>query len=106
VSKATIPLAWELPRAIPLVEMVATAREAVVVAPGELVPPSLQLLLLSSTGETITVRVVEGKVPADPKALVYVRWRGAYEVLRRAVWPSRCAQLTLGAWPRLETAEY
>jgi hypothetical protein len=86
--------------------MVAAAREAVDVAPGELVPPDLQLLLLSSTGDTITVRVLRGIVPAGQKALIYVRGRGAYEVLRSEAWPKQHAQLTLAAWPRLETTRY
>jgi hypothetical protein len=82
--------------------MVFAAREAVVVAPGELKPPDLQLWLLSSTGDTITVQVLRGTVPVDPRALLYVRGRGAYEVLWSEVWPKRRVQLTLAAWPRLQ----
>jgi hypothetical protein len=86
--------------------MVYVARETLVVTPGELKPPDLELVFLSSTGDTITVRVIKGMVPADPRALLYVRGRGAYEVLRSEVWPKNRVQLTLAAWPRLETLQY
>jgi hypothetical protein len=106
VSKDIILSAWEFPRSTPLAEMVFVAREAVAVAPGELKPPDLQLWLLSSTGDTITVRVLRGTVPVDPSALLYVRGRGAYEVLRSEVWPKQRVRLTLAAWPRLGTTGY
>jgi hypothetical protein len=73
--------------------MVSVAREAVAVAPEELKPP-LQFRLLSSTGDTVTVQVVKGSVP--------LRGRGAYELLRREVWPDERVRLTLSAWPRLK----
>jgi hypothetical protein len=106
VSRDSILSAWEFPRATPLAEMVHVARETVVVTPGELKPPDLQLLLPSSTGDTITVGVMKGAVPVDPRALLYVRGRGAYEVLRSEVWSPNRMQLTLAAWPRLETFPY
>jgi hypothetical protein len=67
---------------------------------GEGGPPDLELRLLSSTGDTITVQVVDGVVPADRAALLYVAGRGAYEVLRRETWPGPRVLLTLAAWPR------
>jgi hypothetical protein len=82
--------------------MVAAAREMAAIGERELVPPDLLLLLLRSTGDTITVMVVRGTVPVDPRDLIYVRGRGAYEVLRSGAIPSHRRQLTLAAWPRLE----
>jgi hypothetical protein len=106
VARDIILPAWEFPRATPLAEMVSVARETVVVTPGELKSPDLQFLLLASTGDTITVRVLRGMVPADPLALLYVRGRGAYEVLRSEAWPMHRVQLTLAAWPKLGTIQY
>ena len=85
--------------------MVWVAREMVAVAPGELKPP-LQLRLVSSTGDRMTVQVVKGRAPVVPDALLYVRGRGAYELLRREAWPHERVQLTLAAWPRLRTLRY
>jgi hypothetical protein len=61
--------------------------------------------LVSSTGDTITVRVVSGTPSRDRELTVYVERRGAYEVARREEWPPRRAgarsrvHLTLRAWP-------
>jgi hypothetical protein len=66
---------------------------------GELGQPDLELRLLSSTGDTIAVQVVDGVVPVDPAALLYVAGRGAYELLRRETWPGPRVLLTLAAWP-------
>jgi hypothetical protein len=60
--------------------------------------------LVSSTGDTITVRVASGTPSRDPELTVYVEGRGAYELLRREEWPPTGegrarVQLTLRAWP-------
>jgi hypothetical protein len=61
--------------------------------------------LVSSTGDTITVRVVSGTPSRDPRLMVYVERRGAYELVRRDEWPPtrdgerRRVHLTLRAWP-------
>ena len=57
------------------------------------------LELLRSTGDTITVQVVEGRAPLGPDELLYVGGRGAFEVARREDWDGRVL-LTLAAWPR------
>ena len=75
------------------------AREAVAVAPNEL-EPQLELRLVSSTGDTLTVQVVKGRAPAVPETLLYIRGRGAFELLRREVWSDKRVRLTLAAWPR------
>ena len=105
MSRDSILPAWEFPRSTSLTEMVSVAREMVAVAPGELKPP-LQLRLVSSTGDTITAQVVKGRAPVVPDDLFYVRGRGAYEMLRREVWPGERVRLTLAAWPRLTTLGY
>jgi hypothetical protein len=66
-------------------------------------PPHLHLQLVSSTGDTITVQLVRGTVPVDPDALICVRGRGAYEVLRLEPWSKHRSTMTLAAWPRLTT---
>jgi len=105
VSRDSILPAWEFPGDTPLPEMVSVAREMVAVDPGELKPP-LQLRLVSSTGDTVIVQVVKGRAPVVPDALLYVRGRGAFELLRREAWPDDRVRLTLVAWPRLDTNRY
>jgi hypothetical protein len=68
-------------------------------------PPDFTVDLVTSTGDTITVRVVSGVPVRDPELLVYVERRGAYELVRREDWrPSGDGErarvlLTLRAWP-------
>jgi hypothetical protein len=69
------------------------------VALDRLRPPDLHARLLSSTGDTITVEVVEGVLPMGDD-LLYVERRGPYEVARRETWPGQQVLLTLAAWPR------
>jgi hypothetical protein len=65
----------------------------------EVAPPDLTLRLPRSTGDTITVQVVEGRVPLGDE-LLYVGGRGAFEVARREDWGEGRVLLTLAAWPR------
>lgn len=71
-------------------------------------PAEFTAELVSSTGDTITIRVVSGLPPRDPKLMVYVESRGAYEVVRREEWPPSSAgggarvHLTLRGWPNRE----
>jgi hypothetical protein len=67
---------------------------------GALGEPDLQLALLSSTLDTITVQVVDGVGPVDAASLLYVSGRGAYDLLRLEAWPGPRVLLTLAAWPR------
>jgi hypothetical protein len=62
--------------------------------------PELRVHVLSSTGDSISVQVVEGVVPLDPDAVLYVQRRGPFEIKRRDVWPGGRVLLTLDAWPR------
>jgi hypothetical protein len=62
-------------------------------------PAQLEVTLLASTGDTITVQVVAGAPPLEPGALVYVEGRGAFELFRREPWPRGRVLLKLRAWP-------
>jgi hypothetical protein len=74
-------------------------------------PADFTVDLVSSTGDTITVRVVSGTPSRDPDLTVYVERRGAYELLRREEWPpSRAGErsrvhLMLRAWPHRECSD-
>lgn len=71
-----------------------------VVALDKLLPSDLELLLHSSTGDTITARTtVSGAAEVQPDDVVYVGGRGAFEVVRREGWPNNQVLLTLAAWP-------
>jgi hypothetical protein len=94
----TEPLhAWEFDRDIGL-EVAAR------VALDQLEPPDLELVLIATRGDVITVQIVEGTL-ADPASALYVASRGLYEILRTELWPPVTAGgeprvlLTLRAWP-------
>jgi hypothetical protein len=82
---------WSVPEGTDLSAMIEIAH-------GRLLPPDFRAHLLSSTGDTITVQVVDGAPPLDDE-LLYIEQRGAFEVLRREVWPEGRVLLTLSAWP-------
>ena len=63
-------------------------------------PAQLEVRLLSSTGDTVTVQVVAGEEPLEPGALVYLERRGAYELVRRELWPEASVLLALRAGRR------
>lgn len=84
---------WEFPRTLDVAAMVEIAQD-------ELEQPDLHLQLLSSTGDTVTVQVVDGVAPLDPEAVLYVQGRGPFEIARRETWPGGRVLLTLAAWPR------
>ncbi len=74
------------------------------VALDQLEPPDIEVLLLSSRGDVITVQVVEGAV-SDPATVFYVQRRGLYELVRAEEWPPVSGAqprvlLTLRAWPQ------
>ena len=96
----TEPLhAWEFERDIGL-EIVTR------VALDQLEPPDLEVVLIATRGDVITVQIVEGAL-ADPKSVIYVAGRGLYEILRSEQWPPVAAGgaprvlLTLRAWPNV-----
>jgi hypothetical protein len=84
--------AWTFERDTPLAGMAEIAQE-------ELLPPDLEVRLLSSSGDVITVQA-NGAPALKPKALLYVRSLGAYEVLRREHWPEGHVLLVLSSWPK------
>lgn len=84
---------WVFPRGTDPGEMARVAMDM-----GRL--PDLHVQLLTSTGETVTVQVVDGLVPLDATGVLYVQRRGTYELLRREPWPGGRVLLTLAAWPR------
>ncbi len=45
-------------------------------------------------------KLADGTAPVHPDDLLYVGGRGAFEILRREVWPGERVLLTLAAWPR------
>jgi hypothetical protein len=71
---------WEFPAGFDLEKMVE-------VATARLTPPDLRGILVSSRGDVLTLQVFDGQAPTDPEFRVYVRGRGAFEVLRREAWP-------------------
>ncbi len=74
------------------------------VAPDQLEPPDLEVVLLARRGDVITVQVVEGAV-SDPESVLFFPSRGLYEILRVEEWPpvgdgGRRVLLALRAWPQ------
>ncbi len=70
---------------------------AALVALDRLVPPDLDVRLLSSTGDHLSVEVVRGAAPVPADALWYVETRGAFEVVRREDGPDGRVVLSLAA---------
>jgi hypothetical protein len=81
--------AWEFDRDVPGVVAVRCALDRVE-------PPTMRVLVTSSTGDTITVDLLEGAL-SDPDSLVYVERRGLFEVAR--VEALRRPRLVLRAFP-------
>ena len=73
------------------------------VALEKLEPADLEVVLLSTRGDVITVQVVDGSL-SDPESVLYVARRGLYELVRSEEWPpledgAPRVLLTLRAWP-------
>ena len=88
--------AWEFDKGI-AVDVVAG------VALDQLAVPDLEVVLIATRGDVITVQVVDGAV-SDPKSVLYVARRGLYEIVRDETWPALAGGaprvlLTLRAWP-------
>lgn len=60
--------------------------------------PDLHVRLVASTGDTITVQVVDGRAPVGHE-LMYVQSRGAYELARVERWGEERVLLAMRAWP-------
>jgi hypothetical protein len=85
--------AWAFPRSLSVAVMVQVAQD-------HLESPDLHIRILSTTGDGLSVQVVDGVVPFDPDAVIYVERRGPFEIARREAWPGGRVLLTLAAWPR------
>lgn len=74
------------------------------VALDQLEVADLEVVLLSTRRDVITVQVVEGEM-SNPDEVLYVSGRGLYELVRKEGWPPATAGapprvlLTLKAWP-------
>ena len=66
---------------------------------GKLPEAQLQLRPLASRDDSLTVQVVEGAVPAEPRARLYVLGRGIFGLARRERWPRGQELLLLEACP-------
>lgn len=84
---------WKFPRDFDLAKITAVAQD-------QLAPPDARAALVSSRGDVLTVQIAEGGLTEGADFLVYVGSRGAFEVLRREMWPGDRVLLTLAAWPR------
>src|SRR5512132_2525256 len=89
--------AWEFDREIGAGLATRTALD-------QLEPPDLEVVLLATRGDVITVQVIDGS-PSDTDSVLYLADRGLYEILRTEAWPpvqqggSPRVLLTLKAWP-------
>jgi hypothetical protein len=86
---------WEFPADFELAKITQIAIDA-------LTEPDLRAHLVSSRGDILTVQVAEGRPTTDPEMRVYVGGRGAFEVVRRELWPGGRTLLVLRAWPQRE----
>lgn len=77
-------------------------RGAAIVAMERLEEPQLEVEVLATRGDHVTVQVVRGALE-DPTAILYVERRGEYELVRVERWPAASGPprvlLTLRAWP-------
>jgi len=72
--------AWEFDPSRDMADVVRVAME-------RLAPPTFVGHLLSSRGDSLTLQVLEGEPPDDPRRLLYVRGHGAFLLARREEWP-------------------
>ncbi|BDG02211.1 hypothetical protein [Anaeromyxobacter oryzae] len=81
---------WEFPRGFDVASVAEIARD-------RLSEPDLRAHLVSSRGDVLTLQVAQGRLTVHVEMLLYVAGRGAFELLRREVWPERRELLTLRA---------
>jgi hypothetical protein len=86
---------WEFPRGFDLAAIAEIAERHVT-------EPDLRAHLVSCRGDVITVQVRQGRLTRHVDMLLFVAGRGAFEQLRREVWPDRRELLILRAWPHGE----
>jgi hypothetical protein len=81
----------------------ASRRGAAIVAMDRLEEPQLDVEVLATRGDHLTVQVVRGALE-DPTAILYVEQRGEFELVRVERWPAVGGPprvlLTLRAWPQ------
>ncbi len=82
---------WECPRGFDVASVAEIARD-------RLTEPDLRAQLVSSRGDVLTLQVARGRLTVHVEMLLYVAGRGAFELLRREIWPERRELLTLRAW--------
>jgi hypothetical protein len=90
---------WEFDRDV---DVAVAARVAI----EQLEAPDLEALLISTEGDVITLRVLEGTI-SDPESVLYVARRGLYAIARAEERPSSVGAaprmlLTLRAWPDVD----
>lgn len=83
---------WEFPEGFELDAIVAIVDD-------RLTPPDVRAHLVSERGDVLTLQLVEGKLTPHVRMPVYVRGRGAFDVVRREHWPRGRVLLTLRARP-------
>jgi hypothetical protein len=85
--------AWEFPAGFDLEKISEVAAQ-------RLTPPDLRGVLVSVRGDVLALQVFDGQSPTDPEFRLFVRGRGAFEVLRCEGWPDGRELLVLRAWGR------
>lgn len=77
-------------------------RGAAIIAMDRLEEPQLEVEVLASRGDHLTVQLVKGTLH-DPAAILYVERRGEFELVRVERWPASSGPprvlLTLQAYP-------
>ena len=71
--------AWEFYRDV-------DPRLATICALDRLEAPDMRVVVTGTTGDTITIEIVEGSL-LDPDSLLYVERRGLFEIVRVERWP-------------------
>ncbi len=66
-------------------EREADLRLATLCALDQVEPPDMHVVVMSSTGDTVTARITSGRL-IDPESLLYVERRGLFEILGTEAW--------------------
>jgi hypothetical protein len=85
--------AWEFPLGFDLATITTIVQE-------RLTEPDVRAHLVSSRGDVLTLQIARGRVTTHVPMLLFVAGRGAFELLRREVWPGPRELLTLRALPQ------
>ncbi|WP_242392915.1 hypothetical protein [Anaeromyxobacter oryzisoli] len=85
--------AWEFPVGFELTAIATIAQE-------RLTEPDVRAYLVSCRGDVLTLQIARGRITTHVPMLLFVAGRGAFELLRREVWPGPRELLTLRAVAR------